>query len=177
MTLYPACGVYRPLWKFAEQTNSGSQTQPKTAATQAQPVTSTPVKPAGPQRQAPAQAQMLPRAPGQPPRPASAYLPQPQDAPPPGARRVPAESLIDKDRLSDFPESEASLISKQSRSELLDRVVNFCGLERGEQRTEEQKRFMGMKHPYYHNHLEPPLIWLFLGTVIWLFLGIVLQKR
>ena len=45
-----------PLWKFTEQTPSGSQTQPKskTATTQAQPLTSTPVKPAGPQIQAPA---------------------------------------------------------------------------------------------------------------------------
>ena len=36
-----------PLWKFAEQTPSGSQTQlkSKTATTQAQPMTCTPVKP------------------------------------------------------------------------------------------------------------------------------------
>ena len=33
-----------PLWKFAEQTHSSSQTQAKTATTQAQPMTSTPVK-------------------------------------------------------------------------------------------------------------------------------------
>ena len=38
-----------PLWKFAEQTPSGSQ--PKSATTQAQPMTNTLVKPAGPQRQ------------------------------------------------------------------------------------------------------------------------------
>ena len=46
-----------PQWKFAEQTSSGFQTQLKTATTHAQPVTSTPVKPADPQKQAPAQAQ------------------------------------------------------------------------------------------------------------------------
>ena len=38
---------------------------------------------------------------------------------------MPSESLIDEDRLSDFPESEASLIAKQAWSELLDRVANF----------------------------------------------------
>ena len=72
-----------PLWSFAEQTPSGSQTQPKTATTQANPVTSTPAKPAGPQKQAPAQAQpqaqaqaqMRLQAPAQPPRPAPAYFP------------------------------------------------------------------------------------------------------
>ena len=61
---------------------------------------------------------------------------------------MPSESLIDVDRLSDFPASEAYLIAKQARSELLNRVANFCGLERGD--SEEQKRVMGMKHPYYH---------------------------
>ena len=62
-----------PLWKFADQTPSGSQAQTKTkaATTQAQPVTSTPAKPAAPQvkalaqakPQAPAQAQMQPLTP------------------------------------------------------------------------------------------------------------------
>ena len=61
---------------------------------------------------------------------------------------MPSESLIDVDRLSDFPASEASLIAKQARSELLNTVANLCGLERGD--TEEQKRVMGMKHPYYN---------------------------
>ena len=46
-----------PLWKFAEQTSSGSQTQPKTATSHTQPVTTTLVKPADAQKQAPAQAQ------------------------------------------------------------------------------------------------------------------------
>ena len=56
-----------PLWKFAEQTPSGSQAQ-------AQPVTSTPVKPAGPQVMAPAQAQpqAQTQAQMQPPAPAQA---------------------------------------------------------------------------------------------------------
>ena len=77
-----------PLWKFAEQTPSGSQaqTKTKTATAQAHPMTSTPVKPAAPhvkapaqaQAQAPAEAQMLPLAPAQPHRPAPAYFPQPQ---------------------------------------------------------------------------------------------------
>ena len=62
---------------------------------------------------------------------------------------MPSESLIDKERNSDFPESETSLIGHQARSELLDRVANFCGLDRGD--TEEQKWVMGMKHPYYHD--------------------------
>ena len=70
-----------PLWNFAEQTPCGSKTQLKTATTQAQPVTSTPVKHVDPQTQA--QAQMRPPAPAQPPRPAPAYFPQPQAAPPP----------------------------------------------------------------------------------------------
>ena len=60
------------------------------------------------------------------------------------ARCVPSESL---DQLSDFPESADSLIVKQARSELLDRVANFCELERGD--TEEQKRVMGTKRPLY----------------------------
>ena len=60
---------------------------------------------------------------------------------------MPSESL-DEDQLSDFPESEASN-AKQARSELLDRVANFCELERGD--TEEKKRVMGMKHPLYHD--------------------------
>ena len=60
----------------------------------------------------------------------------------------PSESQIEEDRLLDFPESEASLIAKQAHSELLDRVANFCGLERGDP---EQKRVMGMKHPNYHD--------------------------
>ena len=72
---------------------------------------------------------------------------------------MPSESLIDEDRLSDFPESGASLIAKQAQSELLDRVANFCRLERGD--TEEQKRAMGMKHPYYHDParatIKPPI--------------------
>ena len=64
-----------PLWKFAEQTPSGSQAQSKTktATTQAQPVTSTLVRPAAPQGkdsaqaepQAPVQAQIRPPAPSQ----------------------------------------------------------------------------------------------------------------
>ena len=59
---------------------------------------------------------------------------------------MPSESL---DQLSDFPESTASLIAKQARSELLDRVANFCELGRGD--TEEQKRVMGTKRPLYHD--------------------------
>ena len=61
---------------------------------------------------------------------------------------MPSESL-DKDRLSAFPESEASLIAKQARSEYLDRVAVYCELERGD--PEEQKRVMGMQRPLYHN--------------------------
>ena len=96
-------------------------------------MTSTPVKPADPQKQAPAQArpqaqaQIRPLAPVQPPRPAPAYFPQPQAAPPPKGRDAfLLESLIDEDRPSDFLESEASLIVKQARSDLLDRVAKFC---------------------------------------------------
>ena len=61
---------------------------------------------------------------------------------------MPLESL-DEDRLSDFPESEASVIAKQARSELLDRLANFYELERGD--IEEQKRVMGMKRSFYHD--------------------------
>ena len=45
-----------PLWRFAGQTLSGSQTQPnsQTATAQAQPVTSTLAKPSGSQTQVPA---------------------------------------------------------------------------------------------------------------------------
>ena len=57
------------------------------------------------------------------------------------------ESLLDEDRLSDFPENEAFLIAKQAWLELLNRVANFYELKRGD--TEEQKRVMGMKHPFY----------------------------
>ena len=91
---------------------------------------------------------MRPPAPAQPARPAPAYVPQPQAAPPQGAKRVFPESL-DEDRLSDFPECEVSLIAKQAQSELLDRVANFCELESGD--TEEQKRVVGMKRPLYHD--------------------------
>ena len=102
-------------------------------------MTSTLVKPAAPQDkasaqaqpQAPAPAQMRPPAPAQPHRPAPPYFPQPQAAPPQGARCVPLESL-DEDRLSDFLESEAFLIAKQAWSELLDRVANFCELKGGD---------------------------------------------
>ena len=119
-----------PLWKFAEQAPSGShaQTKTRTATAQAQPVTSTPAS-AQHHRQAPA------------------YFSQPQAAPSQGARLMPSESL-DEDRLSDFPESKLSLLIAKP-SELLDRVGNFCELERWD--TEEQKRVMGMKCPLYHN--------------------------
>ena len=107
---------------------------------QAQPVTSTPVKPLGSQvqtqapaparPQAPAQAQLQAPAQAQPPRLAQAHLPKPQAAVPLFVRRTPSDSLHDEDRLSmDFPESKGSLIAKQTRSELLDRVVTFCSLE------------------------------------------------
>ena len=118
------------LWKFTEQTPSGSQaqTRTKTATSQAKPVTSTPAKPAVPQSkapaqatsQAPAQAPVGPPAPSQPVRQASASFPLPQAAPPRRVIHVPSVSL-DEDRLSAFPESEASLIAKQARSEYLDR--------------------------------------------------------
>ena len=49
-------------------------------------------------------------------------------------------------RLSDFPESEASLIAKQVWSEYLDRVAVYCELERGEQRW-----VRGMQRPQYHD--------------------------
>ena len=62
---------------------------------------------------------------------------------------MPSESLHDQDRLSDFPESEASLIANQAHSELLDRVANFCELERGE--TEDQRKVMGMNRPPYYD--------------------------
>ena len=62
--------------------------------------------------------------------------------------RVPSESL-DEDRLSDFTESEASLIAKQAWSEYLDRVAAYCELERGH--PKEQKRVMGMQRPLYHD--------------------------
>ena len=69
--------------------------------------------------------------------------------PPQRARRVVSESLHDEDRLSDFPHTDASLIAKQARSQLLDWIANFCELERGE--TEDQRKVMGMKRPTYHN--------------------------
>ena len=105
---------------------------------------------------------MWPPTPAQPPRPAPAYFPQPQAAPPRGARRVPSESLLDEDRRSDFPESEASLIANQALSELLDRVANFCELERGN--TEEQKRVMDMKHSLYHDPARATITLAPLGT-------------
>ena len=118
--------IKTPLWKFAEQTPSGCQAETKTnaATTQAQPATGTPAKPAAPQvkapaqakPQTPAQAQMRPPAPAQPPRPAPSLPSNSGAAIPRGASLVPSESL-DEDRLPDFPESEASLIAKQARSE------------------------------------------------------------
>ena len=74
-----------PLWKFTVQTPSGSQARTRThsATSQAQPVTSTPAKPAVPQTkalaqaklQAPAQAPVRPLAPAQPVRQAPACFP------------------------------------------------------------------------------------------------------
>ena len=55
----PTCSVTKaPLWRFAEETPSGSKTQPKsqTATTQAQPITSNSAKPLGSQMQAAALA-------------------------------------------------------------------------------------------------------------------------
>ena len=72
------------------------------------------------------------------------------------ARHVPSESLLDEDRLSDFPESEASLIAKQARSELLDRVANFCELERGDNLGTEKGQ--GHETSLLSTWLEPPLI-------------------
>ena len=138
-----------PLLSIAEQTPTGPQTQPKTATTRAQPGTSTQVKPADPEKQAPAQAQpqaqaqIRPPAPAQPPRPVPPYFPQP--------RLLTLEGLdaclqnlyrylmrID----SRIFQRVKPLIAKQAQSQLLDRVANFCGLERED--PEEQKRVMGM---------------------------------
>ena len=124
-----------PLWRFTEQTASGSQAQTRTntATSQAQPVTSTLAKPAVPQTkalaqakpQSPVQAPVRPLAPAQPVRQASACFPQPQATPPRRVIRVPSKSL-DKDCLIDSPESEASLIAKQALSEYLDRGAAYC---------------------------------------------------
>ena len=99
----------------------------------------------------PAQAQIQPSAPTQPLRLAPANFPQPQAASLRGATRMPSESLHDENRLLDFPESEASLIhvAKQACSELLDRVANFCELDRGE--IEDKRKVMGMNCPTYHD--------------------------
>ena len=99
-------------------------TQAQTMNIQAQPLTSTPVKPLGSQfqTQAPAQAgpqapaQAQPQAPAQAwtPRLAQAQLPQPQAAVALLVRQPPSDSLHDEDRLSmDFSES-ASFIAKQA---------------------------------------------------------------
>ena len=70
-----------PLWKFAEETPAGSQTQPQatTITVQAQPITITPVKPSGTQTQTQAPAQARPQAPAQaqPQAPAQTQLPRP----------------------------------------------------------------------------------------------------
>ena len=66
----------------------------------------------------------------------------------PGARHMLPDSRHDKDRLSmDFPESKA--LAKQAHSELLDRVVTFCSLERSD--TEDQRKVTGMQNPVYHD--------------------------
>ena len=139
-----------PLWRFTEQTPSGSQAQTRTntATSQAQPATSTLAKPAVPQTKAPAQAPVGPPAPAQPVRQAPACFPQPKATPPWRVICVPSESLAE-DRLSDFPENKASLIAKQAWSEYLDRVTAYCELERGD--PEEKRRVMGMQRPLYHN--------------------------
>ena len=78
-----------PLWKFSEQTPTGSQAQTRTikiVTSQAKPVNSTPAKPAVPQSkapaqamsQAPAQAPVGPPASAQPVRQAPASFPLPQ---------------------------------------------------------------------------------------------------
>ena len=94
-----------PLWKFADENPRGSQT--RIMNIQAQPITSTLVKPSGSQTQpqAPAQAQ--------PTRLAQAQLPQQQGTLPfVIVRHPPSDSLHDKERLfMDFSESQASLIA------------------------------------------------------------------
>ena len=72
-------GVTRAsLWKFAEETSSGSQTQPQaqTITFQARPVTGTTAKPSGSQTQTQAPAQARPQAPAQ----AQPQAQQPQPA-------------------------------------------------------------------------------------------------
>ena len=146
------------LWKLTEQTPSGSQAQTRTntATSQAKPAPSTRDKPAVPQTkaltqakaQAPAQAPLWPPALAKPVRQALACFPQPQAAPPRWVICMPLESL-NEDRLSDFLESEASLIAKQAQSEYLGRVAAYCELERGD--PEEQRRVMGMQGPLCHD--------------------------
>ena len=117
----------------------------------------TPAKPAAPlskalaqaKPQAPAQAPLWPPAPVQPVRQAPAYYPQPQAAPPRGLDVCLQNLSTDEDRLSDFPESESSLIAKQVRSEYLDRMAAYCELERGD--PEEQRRVMGIQLLLYHD--------------------------
>ena len=147
-----------PLLRFAEKAPSGSQTQPQaqTATIQAHPITGTLAKPSGSQiqapsqaqPQAPAQAQTQPPAPAQPPKLVPAYFPQRQAAPTWGARRLQNLYMM-KTGLGIFQRARPPFIAKQAHSELLDRVANFCELERGE--TEDQRKVMRMNRPAYHD--------------------------
>ena len=123
---------------------------------QAKPVTSILVKPLGSQvetqapaparPQTPAQAHPQARAQAQPSWLAQTHLhvPQPQAAVCLLVRQAPSDSH-DKDSPSlDFPMSKTSLIAKQARSELLDRVTTFCTLERLD--TEDQNKVLGMQN-------------------------------
>ena len=146
------------LWKLADENHSSSQTRPQAQTTniQAQPITSTPLKPSGSQTQTWAPAQAQPKAPAQaqpqalvqaqPPQLSQVQLPQPQGTVPYLlVRQPPSDYLHDEDRVSmDFPESEAFLIAKQACSELLDRVVTFCSLDRSD--AEDQNKALGYRN-------------------------------
>ena len=120
-----------PLWNFAEQTDSGSQAQTKTKATtataQAQLVTSIPVKPPAPQVKLQLRLRCGLRLQLSLTGQVQPTFPNLRELPPRGAKRMPAESL-NQDRLSDFPESEASLIasSRPAKAHYCDMLGIFC---------------------------------------------------
>ena len=74
----------------------------------------------------------------------------------PVVRRDDLDSLLDEEFSVDL-DSEAVLKEKQARSEVLDKIAEFCNLNR--QDPQVQKEVMGMRLPAYKKSIEVSLPW------------------
>ena len=119
----------------SDQENEPSRDQVDQAQGQAQPLLD--------QTQASAQDQVVSQA------QLPVLLPQGQGRPLPVlVRHGDLDSLYGDENFSLDLDNEAALREKQARSEALDRVAEFCKLDR--QDTEAKKEIMGMRLPMYN---------------------------